>query len=161
MNYDFQMDGLLRDQQPVYSYQVASTIALAEAALDEGAGVGHAAALAGYSVIWRRTARDARIANAGGSIDWSLDGDIAASVVAELDGKPGRARFPPVDNEWGRLDYASGNVIGSRTDPVELVRRTGNASCQPAARRLLHERDRSDLQQLTKVHEVLDLHRAR
>ncbi len=126
MNYSFQTRGVLVNGQRKFDYQRFTLPTLRENSLDEGFGLGGAAALAGYHTIIRPSSGSAREVDAAGSIDWNNNAVIDPNPVAVgINGDSNLNRLFGAPNEWESLVF-DGGAIGSTLAPGLALRHVEN-----------------------------------
>jgi hypothetical protein len=121
MNYFFQVDGVLRDGKRVYDFQRFPLPALKEYELREGAGLGKAAQLRGYTTSYWFTHDKAQPVPGAGAIDWDQNGRIDVVPRRRDVNDDGQiAVLAATPDEWSILVF-DGGTIGKRGDVTTLL----------------------------------------
>lgn len=131
MNYDFQIDGVIKDGERLFDFQRIETETLNEGNLNELLGIGNQAVDEGYGTVYRCTQGDTRfkvtITDLSNGIDFNCDGAISTGVAANIDAGTTAAEALVPQNDWANLNLAfirsssQGGVVPTFTPPKELT----------------------------------------
>lgn len=131
MNYDFQIDGVMKDGKRYFDYQRIATEPLNEMNLNELLGIGDEAVTKGYGTIYRCTSPEGRRRiiqwDLSSGIDWNCDGVLTTSVASNVIAPTGEAKTLVAHNDWDNLNLAAirasseGGVGQSLPAPKELT----------------------------------------
>lgn len=130
MNYDFQIQGVIKDGERVFDYQRIETEPLNEGNLNELLGIGPQAAEQGYGTVYRCTTDGGRfkvtILSVADGIDWNCDGALSTGVAANIDTSVNTPTLI-AQNDWANLNLAAirasseGGVSQILPGPKELT----------------------------------------
>lgn len=131
MNYDFQIDGVIKGGERLFDFQRINTESLNETNLNELLGIGDEAVSQGYGTIYRCTQGNTRfkvtILDLSNGIDWNCDGAISTGVAANIDNGATGAEALIAQNDWANLNLAfirsssEGGVSEVSEPPTELT----------------------------------------
>jgi len=139
MNYFFQMSGVIAGKQRTYTYQLVDLGDLTETALDETAGLGSNRLSSGDTTQFY-TPIGGVAASAVAPIDWNQNNRIDSSPVsADINGDGVVNVLRGNLDEWTRLDFRAGGVIGRIGSLQGLVESIRKKSKSPPANELSEE----------------------
>lgn len=131
MNYDFQIEGVMKDGNRYFDFQRISTEPLNEGNLNELLGIGDEAVTQGYGTIYRCNTPNGRVRviqwDLSNGIDWNCDGVLSTSVASNVITATGEAKTLVAHNDWDNLDLAAirasseGGVGQTLPAPKELT----------------------------------------